>query len=87
MLCDIRDIHVSFEKPVTGWFRSERQPVLRDVSFQLEQGECLGLIGESGSGKSTLGQVMLGNLPSLSGQVLFNGHNLYPDGKRRATRV
>ncbi len=46
--------------------------LLRDVSFELQPGECLTLLGESGAGKSLLAQAIMGNLPSAlsaSGQI------------------
>ncbi|WP_224768218.1 ABC transporter ATP-binding protein [Metabacillus idriensis] len=47
--------------------------VLSDVSFQIKQGESLGLIGESGSGKSTMAKVILGLEGLDSGKVTLNG--------------
>lgn len=59
MLLKIENIEKSF--PLSGGlFVKRRQPVLRGVSFDIEQGECLGIVGESGSGKSTLGKIILG---------------------------
>lgn len=46
---------------------------LSDVSFQIEQGETVGLIGPNGSGKSTLFNVITGTFPPTQGSVRFNG--------------
>ena len=46
------------------------------VSFHINRGETLGLVGESGCGKSTTGRVTLRLLPATSGEVLFEGGDL-----------
>ncbi|MEE8350484.1 MAG: ATP-binding cassette domain-containing protein, partial [Acidobacteriota bacterium] len=46
---------------------------VRDVSFQVERGCCLGIIGENGSGKSTLLSIIAGVLRPTSGNVVING--------------
>ncbi|MCP3764378.1 dipeptide/oligopeptide/nickel ABC transporter ATP-binding protein [Domibacillus sp. A3M-37] len=48
--------------------------VLADISFHIEQGECLGLIGESGSGKSTMAKLILALDRFDSGQIML--HNV-----------
>jgi peptide/nickel transport system ATP-binding protein len=47
-----------------------------DVSFTVERGKTLGLVGESGCGKTTVGRTLLNLLPKTSGQVLFEGRDL-----------
>ncbi len=51
----------------------EKKPVLRNVSFTLEPGHAVGVIGRSGSGKSTLAKTVLGILPAASGEVRLGG--------------
>lgn len=46
---------------------------LRDVSFEVEKGETLGIVGKNGSGKSTLLQVICGTLTPSSGSVFVDG--------------
>ena len=46
------------------------------VSFFIERGETLGLVGESGCGKTTVGRTMLGLYPATDGQVEIDGHDV-----------
>lgn len=55
----------------TSLFSKNKKDVLKDVSFTMEKGKCIGLIGESGSGKSTLGRIILGIEKPSSGEILL----------------
>ena len=60
---------------LTFTYPDAAQPSLRDISFDMQQGEILGIIGGTGSGKSTLVQVLLGLYPADKGSI-----SLYRDG-------
>ena len=62
-MIEIRNLTFAYEKD---------NPVLKDISFTAEDGECIGLIGANGAGKSTLMKVMLGLLDG-SGSVIVDG--------------
>ena len=47
-----------------------------DVSFELKQGECLGIVGESGSGKTTIGRAIIRINPISAGEVTFKGQRI-----------
>ena len=54
---------------------------IRGVNLSVERGEFIGLIGHTGSGKSTLIQHLNGLLKPTSGQVLFQGEDIWKDAK------
>ena len=54
---------------------------LQDVSFAVNRGEFIGIIGHTGSGKSTLMQQLNGLLKPTSGQVLLDGQDIWSDKK------
>ncbi len=69
-------------KDLKKWFPAKKSPFSREkiyikavdgVSFTLNEGETLGVVGESGCGKSTMGRSVLRLLEPTGGQVLFNG--------------
>ena len=53
---------------------------LKDVSFEIPQGQFVGIIGHTGSGKSTLIQHLNGLVKATSGKVIYEGRNIYEDG-------
>jgi ATP-binding cassette, subfamily B, bacterial PglK len=55
---------------------------LADVSFTIERGQSVGIVGPTGAGKSTLVDVLLGLLPPTTGRVLVDGEPL--EGRERA---
>jgi nickel transport system ATP-binding protein len=76
-LLQVKEVsHRYAERSLFKWKFQSKQ-VLSDVSFSIEKGTCLGLIGPSGAGKSTLGKVLLGLERPQSGQILFQGHDMY----------
>ncbi len=54
----------------------QRIPALNGVSFTLNEGETLGLIGESGSGKSALARIIAGQEKADKGKVIFRGKSI-----------
>lgn len=54
-------------------YPAHRQPVLRDVSFSIDKGQCVGLIGPSGAGKTTVVDLLLRLYLPDDGEVLLDG--------------
>ncbi|MGY3765851.1 ABC transporter ATP-binding protein [Vagococcus vulneris] len=67
----VTDLSISFKEP----FSSVRKKVLKNVSFSLDKGQTLGIIGRSGSGKTTLIKTILGLTRPDSGQILDGNFN------------
>lgn len=55
--------------------------VLSGIELYMESGNVYGLVGRNGSGKTMLIRTMSGLLPPTSGEVLYNGKNIYGEGK------
>ncbi len=56
-----------------GTFGGKELVAVRDVSFQIPDGQVVSLIGESGCGKSTIGKMILRLISTSSGSILFDG--------------
>lgn len=72
------------------YFKTQRGTVhaVDDVSFSIERGKTLGIVGESGCGKSTIGRVILQLIKPTSGSVKFDGREIagLPSWKMRPLR-
>ena len=69
-----------------GTFGGTELAAVRDVSFTLERGEVISLIGESGSGKSTIGRMILRLLDPSSGTIRLDGVDIAEFGRGELKR-
>jgi energy-coupling factor transport system ATP-binding protein len=65
---------------VYGQGTAYEKQALKDVSLEIPQGQFLGIIGHTGSGKSTLIQHFNGLIKAASGELYYEGKNIYEDG-------
>ena len=76
-LLSIRDLKKHFMLERTTLFGSREKVYAVDgVSFDLQRGETLGLVGESGCGKSTLGRSILHLIEPTAGEIFFEGRDI-----------
>jgi len=73
----VKDLVCEYRVPQSGLFkRATFFRAVDSVSFDIQHGESVGLVGESGCGKSTLTRALLGLMNIHSGTVLLNGHSV-----------
>jgi len=60
-----------------GLFKRREIVAVDDVSFDVEPAEFISLVGESGSGKTTTARMILKLLPPTSGEVIFEGRDVF----------
>lgn len=81
VLVEARNLKKYFDSP------KGRVHAVDNVSFKIEVGKTMGVVGESGCGKSTLGRTMIHLLDSTEGQILFEGKDVTNVGKGELKRL
>lgn len=83
-ILEVRDLCVSLKT------KQGVCPLVKNVSFSVQAGQCLGILGESGSGKSMTVKAftgLLGNNFAISGQAFFGGRDLLREGGEALRRL
>ena len=75
-LLEVRNLKKHFRTP------SGTVHAVDDISFKIEKGETLGIVGESGCGKTTTGRTVIRLIEPTAGEIIFDGKNI-TDLKRR----
>ena len=92
-LIEVKNLNKTFKKAIRGKgvkdmlktlfsHKYENIEAVKDVSFNIEQGEIVGYIGANGAGKSTTVKMMCGILCPTSGEVYVNGLDVYKNRKK-----
>ena len=70
----VTDISKTFHLQGGGWFSADSRELLAvdRVSFDVERGECFGLVGESGCGKTTLSKIIMRGLTPDRGEIVYH---------------
>lgn len=77
-LLSVEDLKVHFPIATGGFLRKRHTPLkaVDGISFELAEGEAIGIVGESGCGKSTLGRAILQLIKPTDGRVVWMGSDL-----------
>ena len=81
-LLSVEDLARTYPSP-----SGDRIIALDGLSFDLERGRSLGIVGASGAGKSTLTRLLLGLEPPASGRILIEGEDLNTGSSRQRRRL
>ena len=90
-LLEVQGLKQYFDISV-GAFKSKPLKAVDDVSFYIDKGETLGLVGESGCGKTTVGRTILNLYKPTAGKIFFDGKeikdkNILNEFRKKATMV
>jgi len=78
------DVNTQFHLP---WHKKETIKAVDGVSFNLNEGETLGIVGETGCGKSSLARAIIKMIPSKSGNVLWMGEEIFLFDKNKTKKM
>ena len=88
-LLSIESLCVDYEQRRAGVFASRAQALraVNEISFELSEGETLGIVGETGCGKTSLGKAILQLVPPSAGRVFWRGVDLARADARTLTHL
>lgn len=80
----VENLYKSYDADSNNGFfkRKKKFEAINDVSFDIEKGEIVGLIGESGCGKTTVGRMITKLIDPDSGNIIFEGKNITKISKK-----
>ena len=74
MLLEVKNLSVKIKK--------SGKEIVKNISFNMEENTCLGILGESGSGKSTLGRILIGLEKPDSGEIKFQDKDIHKEANQ-----
>ena len=77
---EVRDLEKVFSRR-KGLFGRRRRAALNRVSFTMERGECVAILGQNGSGKSTLVRLLSTLLLADGGEARIFGHDVFREAR------
>ncbi|CEQ12605.1 ABC transporter [[Clostridium] sordellii] len=79
VLLELKNISFQYEK---------KNPILKDVSFKINKGEMVSIVGKNGAGKSTISKLICGFYKQTSGEIFLNNREITNDSiKERAEKI
>lgn len=74
MFLQVKNLTKSYR--IGSFFSKEKKEILKNISFDVKEGEIFSIVGQSGAGKSTIGKILLGIEKEDSGKIVFLGRPL-----------
>ena len=74
MFLQVKNLTKSYR--IGSFFSKEKKEILKNISFDVKEGEIFSIVGQSGAGKSTIGKMLLGIEKEDSGEIVFLGRPL-----------
>ena len=79
VLLELKNISFQYEK---------KKPILKDVSFKINKGEMVSIVGKNGAGKSTISKLICGFYKQTNGEIFLNNREITNDSiKERAEKI
>ena len=89
-ILSVNNIKVNFFTNKQFYFPWQKREIIKavdNVSFNLKEGETLGIVGETGCGKSSLARAIIKMIPITSGRILWNDEDLLSFNKSRMQKI
>lgn len=74
MFLQVKNLTKSYR--IGSFFSKEKKEILKNIFFDVKEGEIFSIVGQSGAGKSTIGKILLGIEKEDSGEIVFLGRPL-----------